>query len=155
MEPPYTPYPAPKLAQEPRGPREAEFRRAIESDVARQGRYGVRRRRPTRGHVAAAIIAGERAGALESFRGIGRHWSNLADALTAAAQVNRETTARLMGAPSRKRRLIDRAWPDAKQIDSHLKSSNLPRIARVAEDQQRDLATVNSGKGGRGEPPSK
>ena len=155
MEPLYAPDPAPKSAQEPWTPREAEFRGAIELDVARLERYGVRRRRPTPGHVAAAIIAGELAGALKSFRGVGRQWSNLADALTVAVQVNRETTARLTGAQNRKRQRIERGRPDAKQIDSHLKRSDLPRITRVAEYQQRDLAPMNPGKGEGGEPSSK
>ena len=63
IEPPYFPYPAPKLTTEPWAPDGAEFRGAVEADAACQKRCGVKKRDPLLGHVAVApmgiIIAGE------------------------------------------------------------------------------------------------
>ena len=62
IEPPYFPYPAPMSPMEPRTPCETEFRGAVEAGVARQEQYGIKRRRPSRGRVAAARLRSNVAG---------------------------------------------------------------------------------------------
>ena len=48
-EPPNTQYSSPQLAQEPRAPHEAVFRRASEADLARRLPYDMKQRHPTQG----------------------------------------------------------------------------------------------------------
>ena len=71
---------------------EAEFRRAVEADGARQNWYGMRKQRPTVDHLAAAqlraMAADETAEPRNRFGGLGPQSANLASVLAVAAQTN-------------------------------------------------------------------
>ena len=67
VEPPNTPYPTPNLLAEPGNPHNADVKRAIETDNARQRRYGVKKQYPLVARMATThlrmIAAGGVAGA--------------------------------------------------------------------------------------------
>ena len=104
MGAPYIPHPASQPTTDPWAPCEADFRRAVEADAARQERYGVKKEHPSLGRLAVAqmwaIIAGESAGTRKRFGGAGPQWANLANALTAGVKMNQEAAARLLEARS-------------------------------------------------------
>ena len=77
--PTYVPCPAPRMAMQPLAPHEAEFRRAVEEAAARQKNYGIKKRRPSPSHLAAAqsrsITAGDLGRTSEALAPNGRIWS--------------------------------------------------------------------------------
>ena len=74
-EPPSIPYPSPDLEVEQWAPHALDVRRATEEDLAKQKKYGAKRRYVRADPISPAlirmIIAGEVAGARDKFGGIG------------------------------------------------------------------------------------
>ena len=95
------------------------------------------------------LVVGVLAGACRGSRSTSPQWANLANALAAALQAGQGTAAKSMGARSRERQQIVRDRRDVKHIESQLGEATLPRITRAPDDQRRDFATRNSGKGDR------
>ena len=75
LEPPYIPYPAPNLGEEPWTPHILDVKRAIDSDGANRKKYGVKKNYMRVAHLSPAhlraIAAGEVAGAWDKFGGLG------------------------------------------------------------------------------------
>ena len=99
-EPPFVTYSVPRLHMEPRLLPNAQFKRAMGDDVARQKTFGARRPFPSLGQLISArsrfVVAGELAGAWGRSEGIGAEWANLAQiALTELTQSQR-TAARVL-----------------------------------------------------------
>ena len=77
----------------------------------------------------------------------GTQLTNLANAAAAAPRTNQEAAARLAGDQDKELRQIARGPRVTKQIAPQLNHPNLPRVARVNEEQQGGLASRAPGKG--------
>ena len=95
-DPPYHPYPFPKLEMEPLALPAAEFGKVAEAAVARQKKFVVKRTYPLLAQLCSALmrlsVPGEVARAWGSFGEIGAQWANLAQIASATLIQNQETS---------------------------------------------------------------
>ena len=142
MEPPFTPYPAPDVRSEPWTPHALDVKRAIEAEVAKQKKYGVKKPYVRMDHMALAmirmIVAGEIAGAWKKFGGLSLQLQNLTAILEISVKHNQEVAWKFASEQFRELQMLARDRHDPGLIKGHLATPDPAILARVAEDQNKE-----------------
>ena len=141
-EPPFTPYPAPDIRSEPWTPHALDVKRAIEAEMTKQKKYGVKKPYVRIDHMALAfirmIVAGEIAGAWKRFGGLGPQLQNLAAILEISVKHNQEVAWKFASEQFRELQMLARGRHDPELIKGHLMTPDPAILARVIEDQNKE-----------------
>ena len=116
IQPPYRPYPAPKLTTAPQAPREADFRRAAEADVDRQKEFGATENAPVACAQMRRVLAGELGGAWGRFGELGPQRANVAGVALLSMAGDQATATWSMEAQNVALRKLGRDRCDTSQI---------------------------------------
>ena len=141
-EPPFTPYPAPDIRSEPWTPHALDVKRAIDAEVTKQKKYGVKNPYVRVDHMALAmirmIVAGEIAGAWKKFGGLSLQLQNLTAILEISVKRNQEVAWKFASEQFRELQMLARDRHDPRLIKGHLTTPDPAILARVVEDQNKE-----------------
>ena len=141
-EPPFTPYPAPDIRSEPWTPHALDVKRAIDAEMTKQKKYGVKKPYVRIDHMALAfirmIVAGEIAGAWKRFGGLGPQLQNLAAILEISVKHNQEVAWKFASEQFRELQMLARGRHDPELIKGHLMTPDPAMLARAIEDQNKE-----------------
>ena len=129
-----------------------DVKRAIDAEVAKQKKYGLKKPYLRVDHMALAmirmIVAGEIAGAWQKYGGLSLQLQNLAAILEISVKRNQEVAWKFASEQFRELQMLARDRHDPRLIKGHLTTPDPAILARVVEDQNNEYKerTDNSQK---------